>query len=98
MIYGGIYDQLGGGFARYSTDAEWLAPHFEKMLYDNALLIIAYERCLPQTHNSHVMRKPSGKPLNLWKGNFCPKRVVFILPWMQTVKVKKGKYLHMAKK
>lgn len=41
MIYGGIYDQLGGGFARYSTDEEWLAPHFEKMLYDNALLIIA---------------------------------------------------------
>ncbi|MEO7802848.1 MAG: thioredoxin domain-containing protein [Ginsengibacter sp.] len=39
MIYGGIYDQLGGGFARYSTDREWLAPHFEKMLYDNALLI-----------------------------------------------------------
>jgi uncharacterized protein YyaL (SSP411 family) len=39
MISGGIYDQLGGGFARYSTDAEWLAPHFEKMLYDNALLI-----------------------------------------------------------
>ncbi|HEY4967047.1 MAG TPA: thioredoxin domain-containing protein [Puia sp.] len=41
MIYGGIFDQLGGGFARYSTDAEWLAPHFEKMLYDNALLISA---------------------------------------------------------
>ena len=39
MIEGGIYDQIGGGFARYSTDAEWLAPHFEKMLYDNALLI-----------------------------------------------------------
>ncbi len=39
MIDGGIYDQLGGGFARYSTDNEWLAPHFEKMLYDNALLI-----------------------------------------------------------
>jgi len=39
MIYGGIYDQVGGGFARYSTDAEWLAPHFEKMLYDNALII-----------------------------------------------------------
>ncbi len=39
MIYGGINDQLGGGFARYSTDAEWLAPHFEKMLYDNALLV-----------------------------------------------------------
>ena len=40
MINGGIYDQIGGGFARYSTDAIWLAPHFEKMLYDNALLII----------------------------------------------------------
>jgi uncharacterized protein len=39
MIEGGIYDQVGGGFARYSTDAEWLAPHFEKMLYDNALLL-----------------------------------------------------------
>ena len=41
MIRGGIYDHLGGGLARYSTDNEWLAPHFEKMLYDNALLIIA---------------------------------------------------------
>ena len=39
MIEGGIYDQVGGGFARYSTDTEWLVPHFEKMLYDNALLI-----------------------------------------------------------
>lgn len=41
MIDGGIYDHIGGGFARYSTDNEWLAPHFEKMLYDNALLILA---------------------------------------------------------
>jgi uncharacterized protein len=40
MLQGGIYDQAGGGFARYSTDAEWLAPHFEKMLYDNALLLV----------------------------------------------------------
>lgn len=39
MMQGGIYDQMGGGFARYSTDKEWLAPHFEKMLYDNALLM-----------------------------------------------------------
>jgi uncharacterized protein len=39
MIDGGIYDQLAGGFARYATDSEWLAPHFEKMLYDNALII-----------------------------------------------------------
>lgn len=42
MARGGIYDHLGGGFARYSTDAKWLVPHFEKMLYDNALLALTY--------------------------------------------------------
>jgi uncharacterized protein len=42
MAYGGIYDQLGGGFARYSTDAGWHVPHFEKMLYDNAQLVSLY--------------------------------------------------------
>jgi uncharacterized protein YyaL (SSP411 family) len=42
MARGGIYDHLGGGFARYSTDERWLAPHFEKMLYDNALLASVY--------------------------------------------------------
>lgn len=41
MLQGGIYDHIAGGLARYSTDTEWLAPHFEKMLYDNALLVIA---------------------------------------------------------
>jgi len=40
MIQGGIYDHAGGGFARYATDSEWLVPHFEKMLYDNALLLV----------------------------------------------------------
>ncbi|QBI52499.1 thioredoxin domain-containing protein [Streptomonospora litoralis] len=44
MARGGIYDQLGGGFARYSVDARWVVPHFEKMLYDNALLLRAYTR------------------------------------------------------
>jgi len=42
MAAGGMYDQVGGGFHRYATDARWLVPHFEKMLYDNALLAIAY--------------------------------------------------------
>jgi len=42
MAAGGIYDHVGGGFARYSTDARWLVPHFEKMLYDNALLARVY--------------------------------------------------------
>jgi len=42
MASGGMYDHLGGGFHRYSTDARWLVPHFEKMLYDNAQLVVAY--------------------------------------------------------
>ena len=42
MAHGGMYDQLGGGFARYSTDGQWLVPHFEKMLYDNAQLARVY--------------------------------------------------------
>ncbi|MGH3425381.1 MAG: thioredoxin domain-containing protein, partial [Nocardioidaceae bacterium] len=42
MARGGVYDQLGGGFARYSTDQRWVVPHFEKMLYDNTLLLRAY--------------------------------------------------------
>lgn len=44
MAHGGLFDQFGGGFARYSVDPHWLIPHFEKMLYDNALLIDAYTR------------------------------------------------------
>ncbi len=42
MAWGGIHDHIGGGFSRYSTDEKWLVPHFEKMLYDNALLLMAY--------------------------------------------------------
>ncbi len=42
MFRGGIFDHIGGGFCRYSTDRQWLAPHFEKMLYDNAILAMAY--------------------------------------------------------
>ena len=42
MQRGGIYDHLGGGFSRYSVDEMWLVPHFEKMLYDNALLTYSY--------------------------------------------------------
>jgi uncharacterized protein YyaL (SSP411 family) len=49
MIEGGIYDQVGGGFARYSTDTEWLVPHFEKMLYDNALLVIVLSEAFQLT-------------------------------------------------
>ena len=51
MARGGIYDQLGGGFHRYSTDARWLVPHFEKMLYDNAQLVVAYFEAYQATQN-----------------------------------------------
>ena len=49
MAEGGIHDQLGGGFCRYSVDAQWAIPHFEKMLYDNALLLPLYARAAAQT-------------------------------------------------
>ncbi len=49
MAWGGIYDQLGGGFARYATDRNWKVPHFEKMLYDNAQLISLYARAFQLT-------------------------------------------------
>ena len=49
MARGGIYDQLAGGFARYSVDAEWVVPHFEKMLYDNALLLRLYAHWFRRT-------------------------------------------------
>ncbi|HET7385477.1 MAG TPA: thioredoxin domain-containing protein [Nocardioidaceae bacterium] len=51
MARGGIYDQLGGGFARYSVDRDWVVPHFEKMLYDNAQLLGVYLRWWRQTGN-----------------------------------------------
>jgi hypothetical protein len=51
MAKGGIYDQLGGGFARYSTDAKWIAPHFEKMLYDNGQLVSLYSHAYQVTQN-----------------------------------------------
>lgn len=51
MIDGGINDQLGGGFARYSTDGQWLVPHFEKMLYDNALIVSALSEAYQVTQN-----------------------------------------------
>lgn len=77
MARGGIFDQIGGGFSRYSTDQKWLVPHFEKMLYDNALLTCAYLEAFRQTANpfyrsvarktiSYVLRELTGRD-----GGFC---------------------------
>ncbi len=52
MAYGGVYDHIGGGFARYSTDIKWHVPHFEKMLYDNAQLVSLY------SHAYQITKKP----------------------------------------
>jgi uncharacterized protein YyaL (SSP411 family) len=56
MAAGGMYDQLGGGFHRYSVDEHWLVPHFEKMLYDNALLARAYLDAWQLTHDPALAR------------------------------------------
>src|SRR6266571_7769323 len=56
MARGGIYDQIGGGFARYSVDERWLVPHFEKMLYDNALLTRLGAHLWQATHDDEVKR------------------------------------------
>ena len=56
MAYGGMYDQIGGGFHRYSVDEKWLVPHFEKMLYDNAQLAKVYLRAYQLTHEPRYRR------------------------------------------
>ncbi|MEX0726516.1 MAG: thioredoxin domain-containing protein [Planctomycetaceae bacterium] len=77
MSRGGIYDHLGGGFHRYSTDAYWLAPHFEKMLYDNALLIGSLLDAFQLTGNNdfaRVVREASDyvlREMTLPEGGFC---------------------------
>ncbi len=67
MADGGIFDHIGGGFSRYSTDKKWLVPHFEKMLYDNALLILAYLEAFQITKNplySDVAKRTADYILN----------------------------------
>ncbi len=60
MAAGGMYDQIGGGFHRYSTDAFWLVPHFEKMLYDNALLARLYTHAYQATRNPSYAKVAQG--------------------------------------
>lgn len=60
MNEGGIHDQLGGGFHRYSTDEKWLVPHFEIMLYDNAMLAVVYLQAWQQTQNNNYAKTARG--------------------------------------
>ena len=74
MAKGGIRDHIGGGFSRYSTDKKWLVPHFEKMLYDNALLLCAYAEAYRLTEKNmygDVARHTADYMLReLWNGGF----------------------------
>src|SRR5262249_5989607 len=72
MARGGLYDQIGGGFARYSVDETWTVPHFEKMLYDNALLLRVY---------THLWRL-TGDPL---AGRVAAETARFLLTDLSTV-------------
>ena len=75
MAAGGMYDQIGGGFHRYSTDAFWLVPHFEKMLYDNALLARLYTHAYQATRNpvlcegraGNTRLRPAGDAPRRWR-------------------------------
>ncbi|NTV83101.1 MAG: thioredoxin domain-containing protein [Bacteroidales bacterium] len=62
MAFGGIYDQIGGGFARYSTDAQWKVPHFEKMLYDNAQLVSLYAEAY-QAYGDHLYKETADETI-----------------------------------
>ena len=76
MARGGIYDQLAGGFARYSTDEKWLAPHFEKMLYDNAQLAGIYARAGKLFHDPFWRQTAQGT-LDFWLNSMTDSRGLF---------------------
>ena len=78
MARGGIYDQIGGGFARYSVDTFWLIPHFEKMLYDNGLLLDIYTKAYLR-YREPLYRSIIEETVEwLGKGNDIPeKRILF---------------------
>ncbi len=76
MRQGGIFDQVGLGFHRYSTDREWFLPHFEKMLYDQALLMLAYARCYATTQNTFYKRV-TGEIYEYLVSDMCTKEGLF---------------------
>ena len=77
MSAGGIYDQIAGGFARYSVDAYWKVPHFEKMLYDNAQLVSLYSKAYQLTNNEDYKRLIGSPLFGLGEPNICIHLVCF---------------------
>jgi uncharacterized protein YyaL (SSP411 family) len=77
MRQGGIYDQIGHGFHRYSTDAKWLLPHFEKMLYDQAMLSLAYLEAVKIFPNTTLYQKTVCETLDYVLQNLCHENGAF---------------------
>ena len=77
IMRGGIYDQIGGGFCRYSTDDEWHIPHFEKMLYDNAQLLALYAEAFGKFNDTEIMNTIQqtiawlNREMKLTSGGYC---------------------------
>jgi hypothetical protein len=96
MAFGGLYDQIGGGFARYSTDEIWKVPHFEKMLYDNAQLLQLYAEAY-QTDPNPLYQQVVSETIEFLKrellspenGNCYRLKTGFIRLWMPIAKAKK---------
>jgi uncharacterized protein YyaL (SSP411 family) len=77
IIFGGIHDHLGGGFSRYSTDQKWLVPHFEKMLYDNALLVLLFCE-MYQISKAEIFKETVVKTLNYILRDLTNKESIFL--------------------